>query len=374
MSAAFSSTRRLLALAAAASLALVAGTTQPVTAAEPTTAATKDAPAAKSSLKVGDAAPAIQIAEWVKGEPVTGFEKGRIYVVEFWATWCGPCRASIPHLTELAHKYKSAGVTFIGVTSTDKNAEVVKKFVEKMGDQMDYPVAIDMKKGNDGLTDAAYMEASGQQGIPCAFVVDREGKIAWIGHPMSFLEPVLADLAANKFDPKKQQQLEEDSDRLMGEVRAASKDKDWDKALASLDAYSKLHPMNASGAAETKFWMLLRGKKDAKAAYEHANALVDGSMKDDAMSLNELAWRVMDDEGIETRDYDFSLKAAKRAAEITSFNDPMILDTLARAYFEKGDMAKAVEMQTKAIEKADEAEMKDQMKETLEKYQKSAKK
>ena len=49
-----------------------------------------------AALKVGDNAPAITIADWVKGEPITGLEKGRVYVVEFWATWCGPCRVSIP--------------------------------------------------------------------------------------------------------------------------------------------------------------------------------------------------------------------------------------------------------------------------------------
>ncbi|GMV26241.1 MAG: hypothetical protein AMXMBFR58_22720 [Phycisphaerae bacterium] len=151
------------------------------------------------TLKVGDKAPAIKVDKWIKGEQVTGFEKGRTYVVEFWATWCGPCRASIPHLTELQKQHKD--VTVIGVTGSerkpasgpDNRLENLEKFVKDQGEKMDYRVAYD----SDREMVKEWMDASGQAGIPTAFIVDGEGKIAWIGHPLKMDEP-LKQIASGK--------------------------------------------------------------------------------------------------------------------------------------------------------------------------------
>ncbi len=124
-----------------------------------------------------DAPPLVGLT-WIKGGPVT-ITPGTVYVVEFWATWCGPCKFSIPHLTELQKKYKDKGVVFVGVS--DEPPEVTTPFVKQMGDKMDYNVASDTK----GSVTSGYMVAFRQEGIPTAFVVNAAGKIIWIGHPMT---------------------------------------------------------------------------------------------------------------------------------------------------------------------------------------------
>lgn len=143
-------------------------------------------------LRVGDPAPMLRFEAWIKGDRVERFEPGRIYVLEFWATWCPPCREVIPHLTELARLHRER-VTFIGVNVWEKSTfgnvkSKVEGFVNEMGPRMDYAVAMDSA---DDYMANQWLRAAGRNGIPAAVVVDGSGKIAWIGHPMDGLDAYL---------------------------------------------------------------------------------------------------------------------------------------------------------------------------------------
>jgi thiol-disulfide isomerase/thioredoxin len=156
------------------------------------------------SLKVGDPAPKLQTGKWVQGEPVKDFQKGKAYIVEFWATWCPPCRASIPHLNETYNKFKDKGLIVIGQDCSEQNDALVAPFVKNMGDKMTYRVALDDKATNkQGQMSKTWMEAAGRDGIPSAFLVDTKGVIAWIGHPMELKEQVIEEVLAGTFDVRK---------------------------------------------------------------------------------------------------------------------------------------------------------------------------
>lgn len=156
-----------------------------------------------AELKIGDPAPALEQGKYIQGEPVTKFEAGKVYVVEFWATWCGPCRTSIPHLNDLQEKYKDQGVVIIGQDVWERGEMVETKvtdFVKQMGAKMGYRVALDTAASQAGAMAEKWMRAAGQNGIPTAFVVNQAGKIAWIGHPMSGLDEVVGQVLTGQFD------------------------------------------------------------------------------------------------------------------------------------------------------------------------------
>jgi len=135
--------------------------------------AAKDNSAAKPPL-----APEIRAGYWLNTAPLTLADlRGKIVVLEFWATWCGPCLKTIPHLIKIYKKYKDKGVAFVSLTNEPRRK--VEPFVEKM--KMPYPI------GGSSPTGRAY----GVRGIPHAFIIDPSGKVVAQGHPMGGLEQAL---------------------------------------------------------------------------------------------------------------------------------------------------------------------------------------
>lgn len=320
------------------------------------------------TLKAGDKAPALAVEKWVKGEAVKSFEPGKVYVVEFWATWCGPCIASMPHLSELQQTYKSKGVTIIGCTSQDPNNSLdqVEAMVREKGDGMGYTVAWDAERA----TNSAYMKAAGQNGIPTSFLIDSNGAIAWIGHPM-FLDLPLEMVASGKWDPKTgpgevEKAVAEAQQLLQGvfsKAQTAPKE-----ALEAWDTLEKKFPAVAHQMSDQKFQLYLRAQ-DYDKAYPFAAELIEKATKaKDSNALNSIAWTIVDPEGqVEKKDLELALKAASKANDLTDAKNPAILDTLARVYFLKGDANKAIELQTKAVDLAKGA-MKQELQKALDDY------
>lgn len=146
-----------------------------------------------AELLVGDPAPAITIETFLKGEPISAVAPGVVHVVEFWATWCGPCKASIPHLTEIQARYPH--VIVIGITVGWTDLEEVRAFLTEWNAAIGYRIAVDRRAPGEArrtLTRNAWCDAAFQQGVPSAFIVDGSGKIAWIGHPMDIDDPLAA--------------------------------------------------------------------------------------------------------------------------------------------------------------------------------------
>jgi len=353
-----------------------AAPTAPAPPATPQIRPTPPAPPA-ITLAPGDRAPELKPEEWVKGARVDGFEPGKVYVVEFWATWCGPCIAAIPHLTELQKENPDA--VFIGLAGserTPKGAEgderlsKVRDFVSGKGDVMGYRVAFTPER----KISTEWMTAAGQNGIPCTFLVGKDGSIEWIGHPMGLDEP-LSRVVAGTWDREAEATRAKDAAaarrknaealRALSEARAA---KDWDKALSIFDQLIIELPKNPQAHMD-RYQLLAGVANKPEIAAANRTALLE-LINDSPAALNQIAWFIVDDSTVQTRDLDFALRCSERANELAESNDPAILDTLARVWWEKGDRAKAVEFQQRAVRElgSDETKMAKEIREALERY------
>jgi thiol-disulfide isomerase/thioredoxin len=295
----------------------------------------------REKLKVGDQAPGLDIDTWVKGDAVS-VSKGKVYVVEFWATWCVPCKKSIPHLTELQKKYGSEKLVIVGVS--DESVDLVKPFVQKQGDRMNYAVGTDRRSG----TSRAWMKAAGLNTIPAAFIVDRAGKIAFIGSPLDpAFDDVLAGVMAGRYDPVLQARAEP----ILRSARRARTVRNWRLAHRHYDEVIALDDRVFAEVAIEKFKMVLLDMKDIEAAYEYARTgLIKERFADDAGALEMLAAEIATDPGIErvSRDLDVAATAARAALELDGMRDPQALSTMALVHFHAGEIDEAIELQTRA--------------------------
>ena len=317
-------------------------------------AATQAAPAAPAApttlaLSIGSKAPIPEISDFVRGEKPTFFEPGKVYVIEFWATWCPPCRQSMPHLTKLAEDMKSKGVVIVGVS--DEKVETVRTFLEK--DEWKQKARYTLATDPDRSTHRAYMEASGQGGIPTAFIV-KEGVVQWIGHPMEMDAP-LAKIVDGTWDPKTAKQTFEDSVaeemKAMGrqnDMTKAIDSKDWDKAVALIDA--EIAASTGEEAMQSKVQkaqiLLVAGRSEA------AYAICAELIKEDPALRNFVATSVLHLPDVADRRVDLAITWLTDVTSAAGPANPQVLAELAYAWSLKGDFTKAADFMRRAIDTA----------------------
>ncbi|MBC8064570.1 MAG: redoxin domain-containing protein [Chlorobia bacterium] len=353
---------------------------------------------APSPLGIGDRAPALQFDE-IKGSPVRSFSKSKATVVEFWATWCKPCIEGMPHLSELWSRYKDR-VDFVGVSVMENDLSAVRPFVKSMGDKLAYPVAVDkLDKAGKGFMYKNWLEAAGQKGIPVAFIVDKQAKIAWIGHPTK-MERVLDQVVEGTWDARafrtafeKQANDDATSDRLVneayGRIGSVPRQRSYADALKWIaDNRSKYNSPSAQGALnelQSLFDAFDKGdyeKALKQSGTEPSNPVVWSYFrpmflvaKIDALQVLKSDWRAatriviegppdpnalmalvdaltLPDSKLAEKDPEIAFKAAEKLAGLA--RDPMFLVRLAWAHYRKGEVEKAKAVVEEAFGKIEE--------------------
>lgn len=123
----------------------------------------------QAAPRVGQPAPDFKVTT-TTGQPFSSMVyRGKVLVVDFFATWCQPCRASIPHLIEMNRKFGKQGLQLIGMSAGEDGEKAVKSFADQ--NHITYPVAV---AGESVLADF------GVRSVPILFVIDKRGRVAGV--------------------------------------------------------------------------------------------------------------------------------------------------------------------------------------------------
>jgi len=305
----------------------------------------------ESVLRVGDPAPPLRVSKWIKGEPIASMSERRVTVVEFWATWCAPCIANMPHLSELQAKYADKGLRIVGVDVWEQDPARLEPFMKRMGDRMAYTVAVDdvppMPEGTKNAMDwwrekgamaSSYLTASSAPGIPYAFIVNGDGVVAWIGNPG---------------DPE--------FDAALERVIAGT----WDLEAAAASFNERFVIDRACAEFETLY---KRGR--ISEAQERVRDLVPTIGEARSFRLASIANALGDPASADKgADLDLALRAAERAVELTDRRDSFSLAALARVLATRGDAQAAVRVQREAIEATEDQRYRDYLGLALREYE-----
>ncbi|QPB24829.1 TlpA disulfide reductase family protein [Rhizobium sp. 007] len=323
-------------------------------------------------------APSIKVQNWLRGEPLTIFQPGKVYIVEFWATWCGPCVSAIPHLVQLQENYKHSGLEVIGVAasevapSADEARTKLNAWLTEKCSNLNYRIAFD----STGEMIKLWMEPSFSVGIPTSFVVDRDGHIAFIGDPMK-LDDVLPKVLNGSWRTSDQAKAA-DTERIAecepiarkealkkpinDKFWASVKIEDWKTALSAIEEGIALMPDDIN-IRVLHAQLLLHRMHDMRAGLPVIRQLIR-----DAIQRNSEHWMIMAIDQLFHPAYDHSrFPSAERLAmgkelseHILALNPqqgdvPKFLSyrAVARYYYESGNKHRAIELVELALKSLD---------------------
>ena len=274
----------------------------------------------------------------------------------------------MPHLSELQQKYKDQGVDVIGIAVWEREPTAQAK-IDKVSEfltsgdwpeKTKYTLAVD----KDDMMANGYMKASGQGGIPTAFIVGKDGKIEWIGHPMSMDEP-LAQIVAGTYDMQaaKEQMIKAQAfDAIMQQAQqkmmTAFQAQDWDELMSIMDGLKEQAPGDMLPQIQMQQFTVMAAMANKPEEATRIATEIIAEHGDDAQMMNALAWTIATDPRIQEPNLDLALKAANAGVKASEGQDPSVLDTLATVQGKMGDYAEAIKTEEKALGMVEDGDMK----------------
>ncbi|MDX0698565.1 redoxin domain-containing protein [Sinorhizobium medicae] len=320
-------------------------------------------------LKMDSPAPALKVQNWVRGGPLANFQPGKVYIVEFCATWCGPCILAMPDLMLLQEKYRDSGLEVVAVAADEEAATAdeaqayLDAWLTEKFPQLNFRIGIDCT----GEMNKLWMEPSFSFGIPSSFVVDRDSRIAFIGHPaqLAYVLPKVLDGSWRTSNQAKAA----DRDRIargreeafLSKISAAVKLEDWKTALSAIEEGIALFPDSIHLRA-THAGLLLHKMRDMQTGLPVLRKLVRDAIDRNAgdwllQAMNQLFNPAYDDTdfpsverlamGKELSEHILALQGMEDDVKAYSYQ------LVARYYYESGNKARAEELLELALKLVD---------------------
>lgn len=320
-------------------------------------------------IRVGVNAPALQNVAWLKGEPITEWAQGHVYLLDFWAPWCQPCIRLMPHNVELAKKHEGKLTVVAVAVWPQPDSETPDAYVARVGDAMPFTVAEDAT----GHINQTWLEPLAVQGIPHVVLIDQNGRLAWSGHPMDGMDKALDAILDGSYDTdaaaakaKAEADLHARALPLMQQANAHAEAGEWNEALALVDQLIEMG-YEQLNMTLTRFQVMVGQLNDAPAAYAFLDKTAFGPLNDNADALSQIAWFLADAPNLPDRDLDLAQRIAERANSLKEGKEPIAIFTLGRVAAAKNQRDEAISRYEQAIALAD-GDMKAQMQSVLDEY------
>ncbi|OKO84313.1 alkyl hydroperoxide reductase [Bradyrhizobium sp. NAS96.2] len=329
-------------------------------------------------LRMESPAPPMIVKSWLRGQPLTSFQIGVVYIIEFWATSCGPSVAAMLYLARLQRKYRDSGLEVIGVASQWRASTTAEPRIEfdacltETLSRLNYRVALDTDEMRNAWSDPRSSLA-----IPTSFVVDRDRHIAFVGSPTQ-LDYVLPKVVAGvwrKSDEAKALDAERISENrvmilamtgpIYTKLRSAMKTEDWKRALSAVEEGIVLMPDSIEFRV-THALLLLHKLHDVEAGLLVMRQLVrDAIDKESELWMTKAISQLFDP----TQDHDHIPRAERLAMgrdlseKILALNPPedegykfLSYGAVAQYCYESGDKERAIELVELALKSLDTPE------------------
>ena len=308
------------------------------------------------------------LATWVQGTPVTSFTPGKVYVFEFFSTTCSHCKEFAEVITRLARTYGALGAEFIAIT--DEEAPIVKAWLDQPGKRNEVPYSVVSDPDRSAVIT---LQNGTYRNFNPRFFVIKDGIVQWFGHPKEAEEPI-AKVVAGTWNPETvraaaitDSMVSRGKDLLDRVARDCDKTNDWKPMYAALDAVRAAIPERA-GQYDAQRFVIMIGLGDmTDAGYELGHRMAKDYAQD-MPTTRSLARAILNSPYVKRRDIDFAMELAITADTLAKGEDARAADTVALAWFSKGDRAKAIQNSERAVRLEKDQKTRVQYEQSLQKF------